>query len=87
MMPLAWATLTHGPRTLRYVKAEAPCWNGEVDIGIFGLQLCIGWHRPPKIDDDEKCVRYDAAGNAKLTSKGWLRLRSTIRAELERSES
>ena len=87
-MPLMWATLTHGPRALRFVKAAAPCWNGEVVIAMFGLQLCIGWHRLPKIDGDEKCVSYEANGSAKLTTKGWQRLQAKIayeRAEMKRA--
>lgn len=36
-----WLMNVDGPWRLRYVRAERPCWKGEVQIG----RLVFGWHR------------------------------------------
>jgi hypothetical protein len=43
---LIWLMLGPGGiRQFRYVKAEAPCWKGEVNVPLFGWSVTIGWQR------------------------------------------
>lgn len=40
-----WLMLIGEKGTLRYVKAEAPCWKGEIVIPFFGDCIVFGWQR------------------------------------------
>lgn len=51
MNSLAWVMLgwreypLEYMRPPRYIRAEAPCWKGEVTVPIGPLLLTIGWQR------------------------------------------
>lgn len=32
----------------RFVKAESPCWKGEIEISLWRLALVLGWQRRPR---------------------------------------
>ena len=33
------------PGSFRYIKAEPPCWKGEVILSFHWFAICIGWQR------------------------------------------
>lgn len=40
---LAWAMLSSGRSRFRFVRAEAPCWKGEIVLPLVIATLVIGW--------------------------------------------
>jgi len=42
---IAWAMLARGAGPWRYLRAEAPCWKGEIGLSFGFVHLTIGWQR------------------------------------------
>ena len=40
---MIWLILTPGGSGWRFVRAEPPCWKGEVSASILSLTLTVGW--------------------------------------------
>lgn len=43
-----WLMLINGPGNWRFVKAEPPCWKGEVCFSLHFCHAVIGWQAKPK---------------------------------------
>jgi hypothetical protein len=41
-----WVICLRGRGVWRYIRAEAPCFKGEVQISLTWISLVIGWQRP-----------------------------------------
>lgn len=42
---MIWLMLTNGACELRFIRAEAPCWKGEINIPLYRWSLTLGWHK------------------------------------------
>lgn len=42
---MLWLIVAKGPSRWRFVRAEAPCWKGECQLGFRWLNVTFGWQR------------------------------------------
>lgn len=42
---MLWAMLQRGSTPWRFIRAEPPCWKGEIRLSLHWWNLTIGWER------------------------------------------
>jgi hypothetical protein len=45
---MMWVMLIKKKGKFQRIKADGPCWKGEINIPLFSYTLTIGWQRKDK---------------------------------------